>query len=505
VAPTFSSEPTRPLWQRVLRWTAASLAVIVLLATAFVVGDYYYIKSKIHTEAIHRSKPAPPKLVAKAENFVLIGSDTRAGANGAHTGNATKISGARSDTTMILHISAGASGATLVSIPRDSYVQIPACVVGPNGQKSAPEMNKFNAAYSIGGEYNNKYAPSCTIETIESLTGLHIDHYAVVDFIGFEHMVEKLGGVKMCVAHPLYDPVVNEGNGNFHGSGLNLPAGKHVEINGTQALALMRARYNLDGGGDLPRIKRQQEFAAAMIRKATSGSLLYDPIKLQGFLTTAASSLTTDGFGLGTMRKLASALHDVGAGGVRLLTVPNLTGAAGIPYGDVEWDPNKAPALWTALRHDEPIPGIASPSPSASPSATASPTPTGPPLTISPSSIYVAVRNGTGTPGLAHKVASQLTAQGYHVVSIGDADTDTYTQTEVKYGATKNESSQTVAAAFPGSKRIADPTAGTTVTVIVGSDFTKVAPVTITGVPTATPTPTPTISSISAAEPGCLS
>jgi LCP family protein required for cell wall assembly len=478
--------------------------VIVLLATAFVVGDYFYIKSKIVTEPIHRTAPAPPKLVAKAENFVLIGSDTRAGANGSGTGGA-KIAGARSDTTMILHISAGASGATLVSIPRDSYVQIPACVVGPNGQRSAPEMNKFNAAYSIGGEYDNKYAASCTIDTIESLTGLHIDHYAVVDFIGFEHVVEKLGGVKMCVAHRLYDPVVNEGGGAYHGSGLDLPAGKHVEINGTQALALMRARYALDGGGDLPRIKRQQEFAAAMIRKATSTSLLGDPLKLQGFLTTAASSLTTDGFGLGTMRKLASALRDVGAGGVHLLTVPNLTDQPGLPYGDVAWDPAKAPALWTALRHDRPIPGLASPSPSPSATPTTTPTPTGPPLTISPSGIYVAVQNGAGTPGLAHTVADQLTAQGYHVVSIGDADKDTYTRTLVKYGGTKVESSQTVAAAFPGSKRVADPTAGSTITVVVGSDFTKVEPVTVsTTTTTPTPSPSPTIASISAAEPGCL-
>lgn len=166
VPPTFTSDPVRPAWQRVLRWTAASLAVVVLLAAGFVVGDYFYIKSKIHTEPITRTSAAPPKLVAKAENFVLIGSDTRAGANGSKTGGA-KIAGARSDTTMILHISAGGSGAILVSIPRDSYVQIPACVVGPNGQKSAPEMNKFNAAYSIGGMYDNKYAPSCTIETIE--------------------------------------------------------------------------------------------------------------------------------------------------------------------------------------------------------------------------------------------------------------------------------------------------------------------------------------------------
>jgi LCP family protein required for cell wall assembly len=191
-----------------VRWTAGSLGVIVLLAAAFVVGDYFYLNSKITKQPILRNGAAPPKLVAKAENFVLIGSDTRAGANGAHTGG-SKVAGARSDTTIILHISAGGSGATLISIPRDSYVQIPSCIVGPNGQMSAPEMNKFNAAYSIGGEYNNRYAASCTIHTIETLTGLHIDHYAVVDFVGFEHMVEALGGVKMCVAHPLYDPIVN--------------------------------------------------------------------------------------------------------------------------------------------------------------------------------------------------------------------------------------------------------------------------------------------------------
>ncbi len=504
VAPTFTAGHPRPLWARILRWTAGSLAVLVLLASAFVVGDYFYLNSKITKQKIIREGAAPPKLVAKAENFVLIGSDTRAGANGARTGG-SKISGARSDTTIILHISAGGRGATLISIPRDSYVQIPSCIVGPNGKTSAPEMNKFNAAYSIGGEYNNRYAASCTIHTIETLTGLHIDHYAVVDFIGFEHMVEALGGVKMCVAHPLYDPIVNDGGGNFHGSGLNLPAGKHVEINGAQALALMRARYSLDGGGDLPRIKRQQEFAAAMIRKATSTSLLIDPFKLQSFLSAAAGALTTDGFGLSTMRKLAGALHQVGASGVRLLTVPNLTDQPGLPYGDVEWDPSKAPALWSALRHDQPIPGIASPSPSPAPSASASPTPSGPALVVSPSGIYVAVKNGAGKPGLARTVASQLTAQGYHVVSVGDADRSTYTTTQIRYGATKVQSSQTVAAAFPGSQRVEDPAAGSTITVIVGSDFTKVEPVTITGAPSTSPTPTPTISSISAAQPGCLS
>ncbi|HVY11208.1 MAG TPA: LCP family protein [Mycobacteriales bacterium] len=501
---TYSSHP-RPRWARIVRWAAGIVGVLLLVVAAGVVADYFYIKSKITTQqyTLPTGASQPPKLVAKAQNFVLIGSDTRAGANGSGTGGA-KIAGARSDTTMILHISAGNSGATLVSIPRDSYVQIPSCVVGPNGQTSAPEMNKFNAAYSIGGEYNNKYAASCTVHTIETLTGLHIDHYAVVDFIGFQKMVEALGGVRMCVSQPLVDPVVNDGGGNYHGSGLNLPAGKHVQINGQQALALMRARYALDGGGDLPRIKRQQQFAAAMVRKATSSGLLIDPLKLQHFLVAAASSLTTDGFGLGTMRTLASALHSVGAGGVHLLTVPNLTDQPGLPYGDVEWDPSKAPELWTDLKHDRPLPGT-TPSPTPTPTPTPTTTPTGPPLTVAPSGVYVAVQNGTAQQGLAHTVATQLQAEGFRIVSIGDADRDTYHRTTIRYGSQKVQSSQTLAAAFEGSKRVLDPTLGTTITLIVGDDFTQVLPVTVTGTTTPTPTPTPTFTSISAAEPGCLS
>jgi LCP family protein required for cell wall assembly len=237
-------------------------------------------------------------------------------------------------------------------------------------------MNKFNAAFSIGSQYDNKYGPACTVHTIETLTGIRVDHFAVVDFTGFKHMVDALGGVRMCVARPLDDPIVHDATG-WHGTNLHLRSGPSVEIDGDQALALMRARYALDGGGDLPRIRRQQQFVAAMIRKATSGSLLADPFKLQRFLSAAADSLTTDGFGLGTMRKLAEALKRAGAGSVHLTTVPNLLSAPGLPYGDVEWDPSKAPAMWAAIRNDRPIPGTVraggrrgSASPTPTPSAT---------------------------------------------------------------------------------------------------------------------------------------
>jgi LCP family protein required for cell wall assembly len=374
-----------PSARRALKWVAISTAALVIVVAGGVVADYFYLNGKIGTTCLksclptgtHRPSKAPQAL--KAQNFVLIGSDTRAGTNGQGTGG-SHITGARSDTTIIVHISAHGSKATLISIPRDSWVQIPSCVVNASGQTSAPEMNKFNAAFSIGSQYDNKYGPACTVHTIETLTGIRVDHFAVVDFTGFKRMVDALGGVRMCVAKPLDDPIVHDATG-WHGTNLHLPSGQSVEIDGDQALALMRARYALDGGGDLPRIRRQQQFTAAMIRKATSTSLLADPIKLQNFLSAAAGSLTTDGFGLSTMRKLAGALKRAGAGSVHLTTVPNLLSAPGLPYGDVEWDPQKAPALWTAIRDDKPIPGTegtsrrrtsATPAPSVTPSSDAS-------------------------------------------------------------------------------------------------------------------------------------
>lgn len=365
--------------RRTLKWVAIGTVTLLVLVVAGVVADYFYLNGKVTTTCLssclpkgtHRPTKAPQAL--KAENFVLIGSDSRAGANGRGTGGAN-IQGARSDTTIVLHISAHGSAATLISIPRDSWVQIPSCVVKADGQTSTPEMNKFNAAFSIGSEYDNKYGPACTVHTIETLTGIRVDHFAVVDFSGFRHMVDALGGVRMCVAKPLDDPIVHDATG-WHGTNLHLPSGLSVKIDGDQALALMRARYGLDGGGDLPRIRRQQQFVAAMIHKATSTGLLVNPISLQRFLSAAASSLTTDGFGLGTMRTLAAALKKAGAESVHLTTVPNLLSAPGLPYGDVLWDPTKAPALWTAVRDDKSLPGTGHPS-RAPHSVTPTPKPT---------------------------------------------------------------------------------------------------------------------------------
>ena len=354
------------MWSRVLRWTAAGVVVVVVLAAGTVFFVVRHIEGGITVRRPDPLGPQPAKVVANAENFLLIGSDSRSGANGKGTGG-SDVPGQRSDTTLILHVSAGSRRATLISIPRDSYVQIPACNQ-PGGKHSRPFMSKFNAAYSVGGA-------SCTITAIQHLTDIRIDHYAVVDFVGFEHIVEALGGVRMCVAQPLHDPVRTDPlTGGTIGSNLDLPAGNAVEINGAQALALMRARYGIGDGSDIDRIKRQQQFIGAMIRKVTSSSLLLNPIKLTRVLSAVAHSLTTDGFGFSTMRRLASALHNVGSGGVQLLTVPlNPSPATDVPSADVQWDPVKAPLLWQAIRHDRPMPGT-TPSPAA-PGSPASSTP----------------------------------------------------------------------------------------------------------------------------------
>jgi hypothetical protein len=130
---------------------------------------------------------------------------------------------------------------------------------------------------------------------------------------------------------------------------------------------------------------------------------------------------------------------------------------------------------------------------------------TSPPLSVPPSSITINVENGTAKSGIAHRVATKLEAQGFHIGTVGDAPNENYTSTIVKYGSTKVQSSQTVAASVPGSVRKADATAGSVITLIIGSDYTKVVAVTITGSTSPTPTATPSIASISAAKPGCLS
>src|SRR4051812_49336427 len=456
-----------------MSWIALGLGVVMVITVAGGYLVYRHLSGNIaHCQNCEPPGARPAEGPGKSENVLLIGSDSRAFAGGGEFGS--EGTGARAGTTILVHISADGKKAVLVSIPRDTYTRIPQCRL-PGGKLSAPTHNRFNAAYTIGG-------PGCTIATVEHLTHLRVDHFVEVNFLGFQRMVDALGGVNVCLTHGIDDPVrINSATGHTVGSGLVVAAGTHT-FHGKQALGFVRARYAVGDGSDLGRIKNQQVFISAVIRKATSTRLLFNPLKLYSFLDAATKAIRTDpGFGLSQLKKLAGQLHGLKAGKVALLTVPlsNPDGHAligGVNASVVFWDKTRAATLWHALRADGPLPGT-------EPKPRSSATPT---LLVAPSAIHVRVLNGTGRRGLAAKVAHDLASRGFVIDGTGDADSSSYTTTVVRYGPDRVQSSQTLAASVIGATRQLDGALSSTVQLVVGTDYAGTKTVHISS-PTANP------------------
>lgn len=236
-------------------------------------------------------------------NILLIGSDSRDGQD-AKFGTDGEDSG-RSDTTMLVHLPADRETATVVSIPRDLWVRIPECV-GPAGDVVPASEAKFNDAYQRGGV-------SCTIKTVKQVTGLPVNHVAVVDFAGFENIVDAVGGVPVCLEQPINDPAAL----------LNLPAGPQV-LDGEEALGVARARETLGDGSDLSRIARQQALVLVIAGHVKDENLLTDPGRLYSTLSATLGSLATDAdlASLPAMASLLWQVKNVPLDQVVVLTVP---------------------------------------------------------------------------------------------------------------------------------------------------------------------------------------
>ncbi|MBM6401588.1 LCP family protein [Phycicoccus sp. MQZ13P-5] len=411
-----------------------AFVVVLALAAGFV---WWRLDGNISRLDISQALSSERPTVAEGPlNILLIGSDTRVGQDAPDAG---KVSGARSDTTLVAHLSADRKHVTLVSIPRDSMVPMP-----PNCDAKVPKsewpVQQFNAAFSLGG-------PACLINTIEGNTDLFINHFAVVDFNGFKGMVDALGGVPVCTPVAIDDPKAH----------LTLAAGRHV-LTGKQALGYVRVRYTEGDGSDLGRIKRQQAFLSSIVQEATRTSLLLRPDKLYGFLDAATKSLTTDeDLGLGTMKDIADSVKNVGVKNVAFVTVPVETYPE--DANRVQWT-DAADTLWQRLRADQPVTG--KPKPSASPSASATP------LTVSPAKVSVLVVNATGTGGLAGQVAEALRVQGFARVTTSNT-TERPTGVTVAYAPGREEAARTVAAAFPDAKLSEDAALDATVRVTLGA------------------------------------
>lgn len=267
-------------------------------------------------------------------NWLIVGSDSRAGltadqAAELNTGDEAGVRGQRTDTIILLHIPAsGAPGPpTLVSLPRDSAVPIP-----------GKGRNKLNAAYSFGG-------PTLLVQTVETVTGVHVDRYAEIGLGGFASIVDDIGGVRLCPAEPIDDPL----------AGLHIPAGCQ-EFSGPQALGYVRTRHS--PRGDLDRVVRQQEFLGALIAKAASPSVLLNPLRVVPLAGSAPAAITVDdGAHVWNLARLGWTMRALSGGGAVTTTVPIAGfGQLGDGSSAVLWNRERAAQLFSALAQDRPVP-----------------------------------------------------------------------------------------------------------------------------------------------------
>jgi LCP family protein required for cell wall assembly len=295
------------------------LGTVVILIIALVAGSYVWLDGKLN-----RSVTLPASTTTSAgENWLITGSDTRSGLSRTqkdqlHVGSDTDTN---SDSLMLLHM--GGPTPVLISIPRDSYVPIP-------GHGS----NKINAALGFGG-------PALLVQTVESVTGLHINHYMGIGFEGLVDVTNKVGGVNVCLKTAVHD----------QNSGVNLPAGCQT-LNGTQALEFVRDRDSF-ATGDLQRIQDQREFLKALLSKATSPAVFLNPFRALPFGSSAASSISVDqGTHLYNLIKAGLALRNPQTGTVPVANADYQTAA-----GDsVLWNHTEATELFTALKNNQAVP-----------------------------------------------------------------------------------------------------------------------------------------------------
>lgn len=333
---------------RALKAAGLTLAGALVLGAAAAGWAYWHLNSNIKSVDINNAlgDDRPPKAVttpapsgsASASplptgslNILVLGSDSRSGKENQELGGGDS-EGARSDTAMVVHLDAGRTKATVVSIPRDTLVTRPSCPLPSGGSTSVAYNSMFNNAYSVGG-------PACAVKTVEAITDVRMDHYIEIDFSGFARLVDALGGVTVTTDEDIDD----------EDSHLKLEAGTH-DLDGAQALALARTRHGIGDGSDLGRIGLQHKLVKALLEQISATNLLYDPAKLYRVADAVTGSLTTD-TGLDSLTelmRLGESLRGLPANGLTTVTMPVVP---------APWDRNRVVAqepeagkLWASLR-----------------------------------------------------------------------------------------------------------------------------------------------------------
>lgn len=358
---------------RILRGTA--LATVALLAFGGTAAYAVYarlngninhvdVSGLIGPRPTQGNQPGQDPNAGKDVNLLLIGSDSREGENGEIGG---RVAGSmRSDTAIVMHISADRDRVEMVSIPRDSMVEIPSCQT-TKGETSPSSYAMFNEAFARGWDsgLDLESAAACAWRTVEANTGITVDDFVLVDFAGFETMVDAIGGVEICIPQDMDDKKAK----------LHVTAG-NKELDGKTALAYARSRHSqANDGSDIGRIGNQQRLLAAMASQTLSKNVLTDWTDLLGLLNAATKSLTTS-MRTPDMAGLAYSARSIRTGNITFMTIP--WGAAPDNKNRVVWT-DEADIIWSNLASDTPLLTGTSQDPAAratqdpSPSATKTP------------------------------------------------------------------------------------------------------------------------------------
>ncbi|MDH6538387.1 LCP family protein [Streptomyces lavendulae] len=338
--------PARSRAGRIRRGLAWTAAVVVLGAAGGGWWLYSHLNGNIASVDLDKAigtDNRPAKVVENAQNVLVLGSDSRAGANGELDHG--DVSGARSDTAMLVHIPEGRARATAVSIPRDTLISRPECKDKDGRNVPAANRVMFNSVYSVAG-------PACVVKTVEQMSGIRVDHFVEVDFAGFKGLVDALGGVTVTLDQPMSGAK----------GGLKLDAGTH-RLNGTDSLKFVRTRYGYGDGSDLGRIGLQQQFMLAMLSEIKKQDALGNPARLYKLADAGTKSLTTDSdlASLTALSDFARSMKGVDPSTMETIMLP-------VDYDKVDRNrvvvaQEQASKLWEALRTDQKIPASAKDSP----------------------------------------------------------------------------------------------------------------------------------------------
>jgi LCP family protein required for cell wall assembly len=425
---------------------AGGLAIFV--TAVLVIGSLYvYVRYRLVWDSIKRINVAAdltkrPPGYGHALNLLVIGSDSRAGKNGAIGGRVAL--GQRSDTVMIVHISPTLHRVVVLSFPRDSVVPILKCApeAGDQGQQAASGVEQLNSTFAFGG-------PGCLWHTLEYTTHIRLNDFIEMDFTGFEKVINDLGGVSVCLPEPVNDPM----------SGLHLGKGRQ-HIDGKEALAFWRTREDLGLGSDLQRIRRDQFLMIGLLHGILKSGLLSSPTKMAAVVTDAAHAMTTDtGLTVTKMLQIAEGLRGLSDKTTEFIEVPTVTYVPNPNW--VQWPPQDG-QLFSAIAHDTKVPKVRK----AGHGATL--------LALRPAQIKVEVLNGSGVTGIAGTTAASLAKRGFNVVGNKNANNFNYASSVVEYGSSAGKAAaKTVAAQLSNVTLQLNPSvAPGRVDLILGSSFT---------------------------------